>query len=89
MKLHQLLKIRRTEVGLSQEQAAVAIGTTRLTYSRWEKGLAVPDPKWFDALADWLGRPTWRVVAATGLLDEAATSVLEEHLGGYLVPIAA
>ncbi len=82
MTIDQMLKTRRAELGVSQEVAAVQIGTTRLTYSRWEKGKALPDSRWIEQLATWLERPRWRVSAALGFIEDEAASVLAEHLGG-------
>lgn len=83
--LHTMLKDRRVELGVSMEVAAVQIGTTRLTYSKWEKARTMPAATWVEPLAEWLDVPRWQVLVALGLLGHDAGEVLSEHLGGYLI----
>lgn len=83
--LAAMLKSRRDHLGVSMEVAAVQIGTTRLTYSRWEHGV-IPAAKWAEPLSEWLDAPRWQVLNALGLLDDGAAGFLGEHyLGGYLL----
>lgn len=53
--LSDLLAARRAALGLSQEVAAVQLGTTRNTYAKWESGEATPEKiVWISPIADWL-----------------------------------
>ena len=80
----ELLKTRRADLGISsQEKAAVAMGTTKNTWSKWEQGHELPSARWVEPLAEFLDAPRWKVLAALGLLDDEAATVLAEHLGGY------
>ena len=87
--LGTMLKQRRAVLGQSQEQAAVAIGTTRTTYQKWEDDTPpLPSAKWVEPLCEWLDAAQWRVLHALGLLDDETASFLGEHLGGYLAAAA-
>ena len=49
----QLIKLRKQK-GLSQEQLGAAVGVTRQTVSKWERGLSVPDSGMLISLAEEL-----------------------------------
>lgn len=50
------IRSRRAELGTSQEQAAVQLGTTAVTLGRWETGSDYPrKTSWIPKLALWLG----------------------------------
>ncbi len=51
----RLLRDRRIESGLSGEAVGDLFGVKQQTISKWETGASRPDPKYFDALAAWLG----------------------------------
>jgi transcriptional regulator with XRE-family HTH domain len=86
--LPTMLRTRRDQLGISQERAAVALDTSRVTYDKWEKGKSIPDPRRAFALAEWLDLPLWKVLDALELLDEPIANLCREHLGGYLAPAA-
>lgn len=41
--LHENLRLKRKERGLSQEELASRLHVVRQTISKWEKGMSVPD----------------------------------------------
>lgn len=45
---------RRKAVGLTQTQVADRMGVTPQAVSKWERGLAFPDPAYLDDLAELL-----------------------------------
>ena len=45
----------RREKGLTQEMLAQRMGVSPQAVSKWERGLAFPNPVWLDELADILG----------------------------------
>lgn len=45
----------RRERGLTQEMLAEKMGVSPQAVSKWERGLAFPNPVWLDELADILG----------------------------------
>lgn len=53
--LARTLKFFREASGLTQEQAAEAIGASPVSLSHWETGLKVPRPEWLTALAKLYG----------------------------------
>ena len=53
--LAKTLKYFRELSGLTQEQAAEAIGASSVSLSHWETGLKVPRPEWLTALAKLYG----------------------------------
>lgn len=88
--LNTMLKNRRDQLDLSMEVAAVQIGTTRLTYSKWEHGDAIPAAKWVEPLAAWLDAPRWQVLNALGLLDDGPAECLgDNYMGRYLGMLTA
>lgn len=83
--LAALLKNRRSHLGVSMEVAAVQIGTTRVTYAKWEHGV-IPAARWVEPLSEWLDAPRWQVLNALGLLDDGPAQFLgDNYLGGYLL----
>lgn len=53
--IHELLKDKRDDLGLSQQATADRIGVTLSTYRRWELGGSVPVPEKRPSVASWLG----------------------------------
>lgn len=53
MKLAENIKKYRKEVGLTQEQLATELNTTRQSISRWEQGTLEPDIQMVVALANY------------------------------------
>lgn len=87
--LSAMLIERREQLGISQEVAAVQIGTNRNTYTAWEKGEGTPEKlKWVRPLASWLDVPTYRVAAALGILGDGEVEVLRDAMGSYLAAAA-
>lgn len=98
------IRARRQELGLSQEQAAVALGTTAVTLGRWEKGTDYPRKMtWIPKLALWLGEDRGdvaRLIAASlpddgpddspaGSRPSTAAGYAPDALGRYLIDDAA
>lgn len=54
-----LIRSRRHELGLSQEQAAAAIGVNPWTVLLWEQGRYAPTPRFYPGLIRLLGREPW------------------------------
>ena len=50
----RIARLRR-ERGLTQEMLADKMGVSPQAVSKWERGLAFPNPVWLDDLADVLG----------------------------------
>lgn len=55
MRLCEELRLRRSELGLSQGRLAALLGVSQQTVSRWESGSAAPGPRRIAELADVLG----------------------------------
>ena len=52
--LHENLKARRKEKGLTQEELAIRLNVVRQTVSKWESGRSVPDADILMKIADVL-----------------------------------
>ena len=50
----RIAQLRRDQ-GLTQEMLAQRMGVSPQAVSKWERGLACPNPVWLDDLADVLG----------------------------------
>jgi transcriptional regulator with XRE-family HTH domain len=50
----RIAQLRRDQ-GLTQEMLAQRMGVSPQAVSKWERGLAFPNPVWLDDLADVLG----------------------------------
>lgn len=57
--LGDLIRDRRKEVGVSQRDAARAIGVNTWTLLLWEQGRYAPTPRFYPALILFLGREPW------------------------------
>lgn len=57
--ISSLVRIRRSELGLSQEQAAKEIGVNTWTLLLWEQGRYAPTPRFYPGLIRFLGREPW------------------------------
>lgn len=55
MKINEMIKERRKELGLTQEQIADRLGVTAPAVNKWEKGTSYPDITLLPALARLLG----------------------------------
>jgi len=61
------LRTRRAELDVLQSEAALAVGVSRATWSRWSSGDAAPTLEQAVALARWSGRDLDDVARAFGL----------------------
>lgn len=81
--LARALRERREELGQSKEQAAVYIGTSRPTYTKWENGVDHPTHfKWVSHLAAWLDMPEEDVSLMIVEAMHAVPSIAGEQTGG-------
>ena len=60
MRFAQRLRDARKTANISQERAALAVGTSRRHWIRWESGETTPNPAYLDRIAEVLGDPTLR-----------------------------
>ena len=51
---YTVLKDRRTQLGLTQQQVADAVETSIRTYQKWESGTTTPDGHYLLRLMNWL-----------------------------------
>ncbi|MDB1939526.1 helix-turn-helix domain-containing protein [Clostridium tertium] len=51
MKINEIIKERRIDQGLTQEQVAEALGVSTPAVNKWEKGISYPDITILPALA--------------------------------------
>jgi transcriptional regulator with XRE-family HTH domain len=74
------LKQRRTELGLSQAQAARELDVARTAYRLWEMEAAKPAPDRWRLLSRWLGVSVTTMLLADELIteEEASTSTATE-----------
>ena len=66
--LGQRIKQTRVERGLTLSQAARELNVARSAYRLWELGVASPQPKNWQAIAEWLGVPLPTILREQGLL---------------------
>lgn len=64
------LKARRTELGLSQSQAARELDVARTAYRLWELEAARPAPDRWRLVARWLGVSMSTLLLAEGLISD-------------------
>ena len=55
MKINEIIRAKRREQGMTQEQAAAALGVSASAVHKWEKGSSYPDITLLPALARLLG----------------------------------
>lgn len=81
--LAERLRARRSELGLSQAQAARELDVARTAYRLWEMEAARPSPDRWRLISRWLGVSVTTMLLAEELLseDEAAMSTTAE--AGY------
>ena len=81
--LAERLRTRRSELGLSQAQAARELDVARTAYRLWEMEAARPSPDRWRLISRWLGVSVTTMLLAEELLseDEAAMSTTAE--AGY------
>lgn len=78
------LKLRRTELGLSQAQAARELDVARTAYRLWEMEAAKPAPDRWRLISRWLGVSVSAVLLADELISETeatASAAAEAHFG--------
>lgn len=68
------VSVRREEVGLSQAELAERLGVSQQTVSRWESGLAIPQPQRVVALAKILDFEQERLLGYAGYLPQSERS---------------
>jgi transcriptional regulator with XRE-family HTH domain len=61
---------RREELGLSQGELAERVGVSQQTISRWESGLAIPQPERVLALAEVLDLDEERLLGYAGYIPK-------------------
>lgn len=67
MKIHQIIRARRRELGLTQEQLASRLGVSAPAVNKWERGNSYPDITLLPVLARTLGgRPEHPTVLSGG-----------------------
>lgn len=72
MRRAERLRDARKAAGLSQEAAALRVGTSRRHWIRWENGESSPNPVYLDRIAEVLGDSSLRDTADD---DEEAAPV--------------
>src|SRR5438270_1569286 len=92
--MHQKLRARRKELGLSQRQLSVLVGTSQPTICRWETGqdtpnlvtglrlaavLGIDDPN--DLISEPAARPPLRFLTVQELIDEYGTKEVKGTYG--------
>jgi transcriptional regulator with XRE-family HTH domain len=80
-----LLRQAREARGLSMRRAAATLDVTPVTYESWEKDWR-PPLQHIDTVAEFTGKPSWRIVHLAGLLDDKCASILHRDIPGYLSP---
>ena len=55
MRINEIIREKRREQGLTQEQAAHRLGVTASAVNKWERGASLPDITLLPALARLLG----------------------------------
>jgi len=68
--LGERLRQRRTELGISQAQAARELDVARTAYRLWEMEAAKPAPDRWRLISRWLGISVVALLAADALVDE-------------------
>ena len=43
MKINEIIRCKRRELGLTQEQAAHRLGVSASAFNKWERGASLPD----------------------------------------------
>src|SRR5262249_26184861 len=85
MQPNRRLKQERQRRGWSQERLAEAIGTSRISVARWERGVSVPYPHFREQLCTLFGKDAYEL----GLLPPAqpASPSTTPLLGPATAPI--
>ena len=55
MKINGIIRCKRRELGLTQEQAAHRLGVSASAFNKWERGASLPDIMLLPGLARLLG----------------------------------
>lgn len=76
------IRLRRKELGISGEKIAKAIGTTRVTVSRWEAGVSEPNDKKKIALANMLNTSVAYLMGETDNPEPIASIEIQHSLQG-------
>lgn len=75
--LAERLKQRRTELGLSQAQAARELDVARTAYRLWEMEAAKPSPDRWRLIARWLGVSMATMLVADDVIEPRDAALLE------------
>jgi transcriptional regulator with XRE-family HTH domain len=78
-----LLRQTRHARGLSMRNAAATLDVTPATYESWEKDWR-PPLHHIERVAEFTGKPIWKIVHLAGLLDDESASILGRAIPGYL-----
>jgi transcriptional regulator with XRE-family HTH domain len=81
--LAERLKARRSELGLSQAQAARELDVARTAYRLWEMEAARPSPDRWRLISRWLGVSVTTMLLAEELLSENEASMSTAAEAGY------
>ncbi len=63
--LNENIKAVRKAKGLSQEELAIKLNVVRQTFSKWERGLSVPDSEMLISISDVLETPVGVLLGET------------------------
>lgn len=85
--LHENLRSKRKERGLSQEELAARLHVVRQTISKWEKGMSVPDSEQLIKIAAIL-ETTVGVLLGTQVESEEAPNQLAKELSHINMQLA-
>jgi transcriptional regulator with XRE-family HTH domain len=81
--LAERLKARRSELGLSQAQAARELDVARTAYRLWEMEAARPSPDRWRLISRWLGVSVTTMLLAEELLSEDEATMSTAAEAGY------
>lgn len=83
MQIHEIIRTRRTALGLTQEQLAGKLGVSAPAVNKWERGNSYPDITLLPVLArDAAGGPEHTVVLSGGLDGDGDRGVFEPAVRG-------
>ncbi|MDO5043246.1 MAG: helix-turn-helix transcriptional regulator [Slackia sp.] len=62
MKINEVIRVKRLELGMTQEQVAIRLGASTPAVNAWERGASYPDITLIPALARLVARvEAWSV----------------------------
>jgi len=85
--ISSLIRSRRRELSLSQEQAAAAIGVNTWTVLLWEQGRYAPAPRVYPSFIRFLGREPWpepRTIGERLQAERLRRGLTRKQLAGVL-----